>query len=575
LLAAGLSLGSRRVERPSDGGSVLTATLDGAAPAYVDGGGLVTLKGASWSLDWWIGADDRWYLPAREPSVRQRRLGSGPVVETTVRIPSGDARQTVAGAIVGGRPATVVEIHNDSPVPVALAMAVRPYAIGPHSGPASEAGSDSAMGTGLRSIDLDQTLLRLGDGTAVVLPRSPNQSGAAVTHDVLDDLLAGRDLEWVQPADVDQVDHSTANGAVLYPLPHRTSLRFVIVEDAADRDRSKLPTTAAAPDAETVAAGWTSVIDAAATFTYADPGLTQAMAAARARLLLAAPELPALVGALHPTSGPQLAALAVGGHHREVGRVLAALANAFPRRLSAGDDGTGAAAIVGAAALAAELAGTVPEPALLESVLQTVQVIERSAGRRPWRRTPSSQPKPAVATAKRGLARLARLAGDPAGAAQLVAGLGDSAEPAPTSDAADLDAHRAMGSSVGAWGDDDPDAAARFVVAARSLLVNDDSDQLVLLPGFAASWRGGSLDVHRIPTRHGRLSLAVRWHGARPALLWEVEVSGSAASADAAPQLTCPALDPDWSTGEARGETLLAGVAEPLPDSPMPGDSFT
>ena len=29
--------------------------------------------GESWTLDWWIGADDRWRVPAREPAVRQRR----------------------------------------------------------------------------------------------------------------------------------------------------------------------------------------------------------------------------------------------------------------------------------------------------------------------------------------------------------------------------------------------------------------------------------------------------------------------------------------------------------------------
>ena len=34
--------------------------------AIVDPRGLVTTWFDGWSLDWWIGADDRWYLPSRE-----------------------------------------------------------------------------------------------------------------------------------------------------------------------------------------------------------------------------------------------------------------------------------------------------------------------------------------------------------------------------------------------------------------------------------------------------------------------------------------------------------------------------
>ena len=588
MLAAGLSLGSRRVERPSDGGAVLTATLDGGARAWVDGGGLVTAEGARWSLDWWIGGDDRWYLPASEPSVRQRRLGSGPVVETIVRIPSGDARQTVYGALVDGRPATVIEIENDSPVPVALAVAIRPYTIGPEHDTergARVAGrrrrpperTRSSDGSGLRWVNLEDATLRFDDGLLVALPRPPAQFGGSVAHDVLDDVLAGRDLAWEPLGSSGQVDHPVANGAVLYPLPHRTSLRFLLT----DGDQPP-PSPAAAPDAATVAAGWTSVVDAEAVFAFPDPGLTAAVGAARARLVLEAPDLPNSAAELDPAAGAQLAALATSGHRGDLERVLTTFATSFPRKLGPGDDGAGAAAIVEALAAAAELAGVVPEAALLESVVQTVQVIERSAGRRPWRRTPSQHPKPSVAVAKRGLARLVHLAGDDEGAGRLLTEVGDpaggvaGARPAATpvpADPALVEELRARGSPAGAWGDDDPDAAARFIVAARALLVDDHGGELVLLPGFAPSWRGGNTEVHRLPTRHGMVSFAVRWHGPRPALLWDVDAGGRALGNGF--RLRCPALDPYWSATELRGETLLAGAAEQLPEAPMPGDSFT
>lgn len=569
---------------------MLTATLDGAALAWVDGGGLVTVDGASWALDWWIGADDRWYLPAREPSVRQGRLGVGPVVETTVRIPSGDARQTVYGALVRGRPATVLEIHNDSPVPVALALAIRPFPVGPHAG-----GSPAAKGqhaeTGLRCVNLDDTLIRLDGGRVVSLPRPPAQSGGSATHDVLDDLLAGRELAWSRAGDLDRLDGSMANGAVLYPLPHRTSLRFLIVESGAGPeveidDRSAMPNPAEAPDAATVAAGWTSVVDAESGFGFPDPGTTSAVAGARARLLLAAPTLPAALGKLDPGSGHQLAALAVGGQRREVQQALDELAGSFPQRLGSNDDAAAAAEVVAAVAMAAELVDIVPEPALLEWAVQVVHVIERSSGRGIFRRNQQQPPEAAVASAKRGLARLADLAGDHDGAAQLLAELGDgsSTDPAAedawlvqTVDASDLDRQRAEASAAGSWGHDDPGPAARFVLAARSLLVAERAGEVELLPGFAASWRGGNVEAHRLPTSHGPVSFAVRWHGARPALLWELDArtTPSDGSGELQPRLRCQSLDPDWSSTESRGETLLAGAAEPLPDSPMPGDSFS
>jgi hypothetical protein len=41
----------------------------------------------------------------------------------------------------------------------------------------------------------------------------------------------------------------------------------------------------------------------------------------------------------------------------------------------------------------------------------------------------------------------------------------------------------------------------------------------------------------------------VRWHGPRPALLWECEGAG---------RIRAPGLDPAWSTDEPRGDALLA-----------------
>ncbi|MCB1031417.1 MAG: hypothetical protein KDA95_08755, partial [Acidimicrobiales bacterium] len=51
----------------------------------------------------------------------------------------------------------------------------------------------------------------------------------------------------------------------------------------------------------------------------------------------------------------------------------------------------------------------------------------------------------------------------------------------------------------------------------------------------------------------------IRWHGQRPALLWDLQPHD-----DLGPvTLRTPSLDPEWSTTELRGETLLAEVAPP------------
>jgi hypothetical protein len=90
---------------------------------------------------------------------------------------------------------------------------------------------------------------------------------------------------------------------------------------------------------------------------------------------------------------------------------------------------------------------------------------------------------------------------------------------------------------------------ARFLRALRAVLVRERGAEVDLLPGFPPDWLGQSLEVSDVPLRAGPLSFAVRWHGARPALLWD---------APAGTKLRAPSLDHAWSTRDHAGETLLA-----------------
>jgi hypothetical protein len=72
-------------------------------------------------LNWFVAADDRWHVPADEPTVRQRRIDGTAATETRVRVPGGDIVQRVFSVAAGGG-VTVVEVANESAMPVAVAF---------------------------------------------------------------------------------------------------------------------------------------------------------------------------------------------------------------------------------------------------------------------------------------------------------------------------------------------------------------------------------------------------------------------------------------------------------------------
>ncbi len=118
-------------------------------------------------------------------------------------------------------------------------------------------------------------------------------------------------------------------------------------------------------------------------------------------------------------------------------------------------------------------------------------------------------------------------------------------------------------------------AAAEFLTFVRNLLVREVADgELALCSMLPEAWAGQNLEVHDAPTHEGLLSFAVRWHGDRPALLWDLRPHAGRAGGPT--RLTAPGLDPAWSTREAKGEALLAaGALPPRPPEPAPEGSFS
>lgn len=79
--------------------------------------------------------------------------------------------------------------------------------------------------------------------------------------------------------------------------------------------------------------------------------------------------------------------------------------------------------------------------------------------------------------------------------------------------------------------------------------------RLRLAAHWPAAWLGQPVEVHHVPTRIGPVSWAVRWHGERPALLWDVVPHDPDGDP---PAVTAPALDPAFTATGWQGEALLA-----------------
>lgn len=512
-------------------------TLGRGVGAVVDGRGLITPGGpdGAWSLDWWIAAEDRWHVPAQEAATRQALVDDSPVVETRVRVPGGDAVQRAYAYVdVDGSDVVAVEIANESAVPIAVAMAIRPF------GP---------TGTGIvRQVGLDalSTTVSVDGRDVLSLPRRPaGVAWSTGAGDVMRTVTADEAAAPAPPPPGHRSDRGQANAAFVFPVPHRQSVHFVVAVAGAVAAR----TGVAAPTAQQVANGWAAQTDRGARVELPEPAAVTALSVARKRLLLwdvdaqLAPALDQL--GLHDDVEPLLGALAlpdaVFGPEQPPAPYLVALGTHL--RL------TGNAALVAASAdsiAAATRALALPPRRLREKL--------RSPSMAPHESTDATT-SAAFASARDLFAQL----GDRR-AAQDCDRLSRVAEPAAVEPFAVL-----LSASAGAPGAPATDVKSMrehvvdLVSAVRQVVVDDTAaGRLGVLPGWTTAWYGQGIEVHDLPTAAGLLSYAVRWHGTRPALLWEL-----VARTDRPWTLVAPELDPTWSSTKLRGDALLAAIAPP------------
>jgi hypothetical protein len=492
---------------PSAAGTTI-GNLDSLARAVVDRTGRVTVRDAGWSLDWWIGAEDRWHQPAREAAVRQALLGASPVVETRVRIPSGDAVSRAHGARgPRGEDLVVVEVHNDSKVPVALALAVQ----------ADDAGRVDALA-------LAGSTLVIDGFPALHLGRPPGRFALSVAADARDagDVVLAGDAEPVRAASVRCRD-GDARAVLLFPLAHTATLRVAIVLDDAERtvDPGELPS------AQQVASGWATHSRGGARIEVPDRRLREA-AATSTRFLLLEGSGSTVAAALDQMGFPTLA-----WERLQVADGLAA-------------PGAALAALAGHWQLTRDLDAA-------RTAVSSIAVLVHALGR-----APDADDSRLGLAALPALAELLEATGETRAAADVRGIAGRDPQP-PGPPVALVDLIEPTTSQ----------ARAALLLSLRAHLVREVEGGLALSPVVPDPWLGQGWEVHDLPTACGRLSYAIRWHGERPALLWELEPHAGIGPI----LLTTPALDPGWSSADRRGEALLAPV--PVPERPTPRRGLT
>ena len=506
------------------------------------------------SLQWWIGADDRWYEPELEITSRQTLIRDLPIVSSSVRIPSGDAVATAFTTVQGPRELVVSELENRSKVPFAAALVV--------SGP------------GAIDVALDGTTIRCGSRPIVHLPSVPQRVSAASSLDaVRQEVFGGQARGSAEPF--------TGVGciAVLFPVTHGTSIRVAAVLGAdAPLALAAAPVLSALPRAHDLANGWDTHLSRGAVFRSFPAASSNLIPGPRSnpasyRTALASLLLMAEPAAADPATPIVVAAVMAraldsAGFPTEGAALLERVLDVAGRKGSLTDSASNQ--LVGHPAISTALIADAVarhgalthnsvfaqalEPTLAGAIEFVLKSAKSSADLEPYYVCLSLVPS---------FFRVARDERAERQAHKILMRFGSAELPRPQ-----LPPIPALSSGAN-FVPEEPLRLSELVRTHINAALQFSSSSVSLLTDLGEPDLGQPIDVRNLPTPWGRLSYALRWHGERPALLWECNAIHDDQRADDL-VLRAP-LFGDWTATGAKGDALLpphsAGSNEARPDS--------
>jgi hypothetical protein len=240
-------------------GATLVGVLAGGRGARVGPRGGLRPDRAGWELEWWIGAEDRWHVAGDEVAVRQTLLDAMPVVQTSMRVPGGNAVQRVYGVPGPEGAVAVLEIANESPAPFVVALVVN----------------------GARTVDLQDSAVAVDGRIAMRAARPPSRWAISADGRTREIVTSGgaSDASFAPRAD----RGAGLVAAFLYPVAHQTALRVAVALGPGSLGPIDLARVPAAGD---VARGWRAQLGRAMQVELPDPALQSCVDSARAALLL-------------------------------------------------------------------------------------------------------------------------------------------------------------------------------------------------------------------------------------------------------------------------------------------------
>ena len=557
----------------------LLGTIGAGGRAAISRRGVITSEGGPWSLDWWVGAEDRWHIASSGAHVRQALVEATPVILSGLRLPGGEIEQRAWSAVDGttGLPVLVIDFHNATKIPVAVAIAI--------SGTSSETAAVDVV---------DGTVTVNGDGVAL-FSRQPSRYGIAANGRSAQEVTVAGDAVSEFPEGGVSSSSGLVTVGFVFPLPHTATLRVVLpLRSGVSPSELARIDVATLPPHDRVVAGWKAQLARAPRFDFPERQIDteEAIDAARAHLLVHVAGDDPLRWPGVPVDGLERSELTMAldeqGLSAEAERLLLAatdLQNSDGSLDRSHLDAT-ASWVVAVERHVALTANDAFAEALVERIASAVHWLskrQRGSRLRPSRSFFGTGEGPELLAGDDRRAYDARWSARAyRSAVSLLEGVGQNdaalavrlhlvalseemdrrsiAENGPGDGERLPDAVGTLrrdlleGEPLWAWSSatdaHDPARTAAFLRNVRSLVVNDSGSTIDVLPAFGEDWLGQPVAVLRVPTIGGSLSFALRWHGARPAILWEVE-------GDRPFTLTCSAIDASWSTTDQRGEALL------------------